>query len=171
MFQFRRFPPYGYVFTVRWQDITPAGLLHSDTCGSMCACHSPQLFAAYRVLLRPLMPRHSPCALCSLTIFYWNYVLFSNFEVVLLFSFSLNRQTLEIVVTQFFQLDWHLISLLLAFNCFVQFSRYQFKNSSFACIFKLQVLQAKLVRPTFRFGHGGHKWTRTTDLTLIRRAL
>ena len=48
--------------------MTPAGLLHSDICGSMCACHSPQLFAAYRVLLRPLMPRHSPCALCSLTI-------------------------------------------------------------------------------------------------------
>ena len=32
----------------------------------MCACHSPELIAAYRVLLRLLMPRHPPCALISL---------------------------------------------------------------------------------------------------------
>ena len=42
------------------------GLLHSDISGSKCACHSPELFAAYRVLLRLLMPRHPPCALISL---------------------------------------------------------------------------------------------------------
>ena len=42
------------------------GLLHSDIFGSMCACHSPKLFAAYRVLHRLLMPRHPPCALISL---------------------------------------------------------------------------------------------------------
>ena len=29
----------------------------------MCICHSPQLFAAYHVFLRLLVPRHSPCAL------------------------------------------------------------------------------------------------------------
>ena len=46
--------------------MTPAGLLHSEICGSMSVCDSPQLFAAYHVFLRPLMPRHSPCALCSL---------------------------------------------------------------------------------------------------------
>ena len=32
----------------------------------MCACHSPELIAAYRVLHRLLMPRHPPCALISL---------------------------------------------------------------------------------------------------------
>ena len=42
------------------------GLLHSDTLGSIRACRSPRLFAAYRVLLRLLMPRHPPCALISL---------------------------------------------------------------------------------------------------------
>ena len=42
------------------------GLLHSEISGSMCACHSPELIAAYRVLLRLLMPRHPPCALISL---------------------------------------------------------------------------------------------------------
>ena len=40
---------------------------HSDICGSMDICSSPQLFAAYHVLLRLLVPRHSPYALCSLT--------------------------------------------------------------------------------------------------------
>ena len=52
-------------------------MLHSEICGSICACHSPQLIAAYRVLLRLPMPRHSPCALISLTIFYsvLNYAL------------------------------------------------------------------------------------------------
>ena len=43
------------------------GFPHSDTCGSMDVCSSPQLFAAYRVFLRPLVPRHPPCALFCLT--------------------------------------------------------------------------------------------------------
>ena len=42
------------------------GFPHSDTCGSILICSSPQLFAACRVLLRLPMPRHSPCALYSL---------------------------------------------------------------------------------------------------------
>ena len=43
------------------------GFPHSDISGSMLICSSPKLFAAYHVLHRLLMPRHSPCALCSLT--------------------------------------------------------------------------------------------------------
>ena len=43
------------------------GFPHSEICGSMCICHSPQLFAAYHVFLRLLVPRHPPCALISLT--------------------------------------------------------------------------------------------------------
>ena len=50
--------------------MTLCGLLHSDICGSMSACDSPQLFAAYRVLLRLLVPRHPPYALIRLTFFY-----------------------------------------------------------------------------------------------------
>ena len=45
------------------------GLLHSEICGSIHTCWSPQLIAAYHVLRRLLMPRHSPYALLSLTIF------------------------------------------------------------------------------------------------------
>ena len=48
--------------------VSPAGLPHSDICGSLCICHSPQLFAAYHVFRRLSVPRHPPCALHSLTI-------------------------------------------------------------------------------------------------------
>ena len=39
------------------------GLPHSDISGSRCICHSPELFAAYHVLLRLREPRHPPYAL------------------------------------------------------------------------------------------------------------
>ena len=45
-----------------------AGFPHSVISGSMLICSSPKLFAAYHVLHRLLMPRHSPCALYSLTL-------------------------------------------------------------------------------------------------------
>ena len=44
------------------------GFPHSDICGSRIICISPQLFAAYHVFLRLLVPRHPPCALfCLIT--------------------------------------------------------------------------------------------------------
>ena len=49
--------PYGMT------GLQPAGLPHSDTCGSSRMCQSPQLFAAYHVLLRLWEPRHPPYAL------------------------------------------------------------------------------------------------------------
>ena len=48
--------------------VLPDGFPHSDICGSMDICSSPQLFVAYHVFLRLLVPRHPPCALISLTI-------------------------------------------------------------------------------------------------------
>ena len=42
---------------------------HSEICGSMDICSSPQLIAAYHVFRRLLVPRHPPCALISLTNF------------------------------------------------------------------------------------------------------
>ena len=47
--------------------VLPAGFPHSDICGSKIICISPQLFAAYHVFLRLLVPRHPPCALFCLT--------------------------------------------------------------------------------------------------------
>ena len=45
---------------------SPRGFPHSDTHGSMLIYSSPWLFAVSRVLLRLLMPRHSPYALLRL---------------------------------------------------------------------------------------------------------
>jgi hypothetical protein len=44
------------------------GFPHSEIPGSKPVCGSPRLIAAYHVLHRLLLPRHSPCALSSLTI-------------------------------------------------------------------------------------------------------
>ena len=67
MFQFRRFPTYDYFIHRTLHGYCPCGLPHSEICGSMDICSFPQLIAAYHVLRRLLMPRHSPCALYSLT--------------------------------------------------------------------------------------------------------
>ena len=48
---------------------------HSDIPGLMDICSYPRLFAAYHVLLRLMVPRHSPYALCSLTSFFFLKIL------------------------------------------------------------------------------------------------
>ena len=68
MFQFRRFPSYAYFIQRRICGLFPQGFPHSDICGSILICSSPQLFAACHVLLRLLMPRHPPYALFSLSL-------------------------------------------------------------------------------------------------------
>ena len=60
---------------LRMTEVFSAGFPHSDTCGSLTMCVSPQLFAAFCVLRRFLMPRHSPFALISLT--YADFICFS----------------------------------------------------------------------------------------------
>ncbi len=67
MFQFRRFPSYAYLIQRRMTEYCSAGFPHSEIFGSMPMCGSPKLIAACHVLHRLLMPRHSPCALFSLT--------------------------------------------------------------------------------------------------------
>ena len=47
--------------------VNPCEFPHSEISGSLAMCAYPKLIAAYHVLHRLLMPRHSPCALCSLT--------------------------------------------------------------------------------------------------------
>ena len=57
-----------YVFSGGFSRISQRGFPHSDIPGSKPICGSPGLIAAYRVLHRLLMPRHSPYTLSSLTI-------------------------------------------------------------------------------------------------------
>ena len=67
------------------------GFPHSEICGSKPICGYPQLIAACHVLLRLLMPRHSPYALYSLTFDpFSNYV--HHFLCVYNFSMMIAKQ-------------------------------------------------------------------------------
>ena len=46
-------------------EVSSCGFPHSEISGSMDICSSPKLIAAYHVFLRPLVPRHPPCALSA----------------------------------------------------------------------------------------------------------
>ena len=52
-----------YEFRPESSRFTGTGFPHSEISGSKHVCRSPKLIAAYHVLLRLLVPRHSPCAL------------------------------------------------------------------------------------------------------------
>ena len=80
MFQFP-----GFAHLIGVTGLQPAGLPHSDTCGSIHACRSPHIFAACRVLLRRRKPRHPPSAICSFLTFVFAC------EIVLLRPISLLR--------------------------------------------------------------------------------
>ena len=63
----RRVPPVNLWIQLTVTKVCLVGFPHSDICGSLDICSLPQLFAAYHVFLRLLVPRHPPCALSSLT--------------------------------------------------------------------------------------------------------
>ena len=143
MFQFRRFPSYAYLIQRRMTEYCSAGFPHSDILGSMAAFASPGLFVDRYVLHRLPMPRHSPCALISLT-----FVRIMCPLVLVNFSTRLYCS-----VYPFQKINWIFVTLSrcfhFTFTC-IQFSRY--------------ILQ-------YLLSTGGPEWTRTTDLTLIKRAL
>ena len=119
MFQFGGFPTLNYGFIQRSHGITREGFPHSDICGSQAICASPQLFAAYRVLLRLLMPRHPPCALISLN------SLFAELCLVLKNHFLeefLLQEKFEIVFYPFFKvlpfLNWISYNFLFVVSLF-----------------------------------------------------
>ena len=63
----RRVPLHTLWIGVWIHAVRACGFPHSDICGSRDICSSPQLFAAYHVFHRLLVPRHPPCALFCLT--------------------------------------------------------------------------------------------------------
>ena len=136
--------------------VCPAGFPHSDICGSKPTCGSPQLFAAGRVLLRQMVPWHPPCALLCLI---------STPETILSFLSPVSASA------------FRFLSILSDFcplpaSAFLHL-RLVFQKNSF-------LLQCAVVKVRgFRFSQkpsrlapcGGSQWTRTIDLSLIRRVL
>ena len=76
----------------------------------MAICAYPQLIAAYHVLLRLLMPRHSPCALLSLIFFVSILVLV--FEIVLPFEFFRIRQKKPFSFTSLYPFTYSIFKVL-----------------------------------------------------------
>ena len=146
MFQFRQFPTYTYEFSVCYTDMTPCGFPHSEIRGSMFICNSPRLIAAYHVFLRLPVPRHSPCALFSLTVIFLARFFHLPTKELLNCRFLLKSLSND----ECFMVEHPSFCL---YAVFVQFSRYDALES-----------------PSLSES-GGLKWTRTTDLALIRRAL
>src|SRR5512133_2161230 len=68
MFQFPGFAAENICILLSAGRYSLRGLSHSEISGSKPVSGSPELFAAVHVLHRLSLPRHPPCALCSLTL-------------------------------------------------------------------------------------------------------
>ena len=142
----------------------PAGFPHSDIHGSLSAFDSPWLFADRCVLLRLSVPRHPPCALLSLTCSILSYacvqfLLESQFWVLIGKICSarlLSQARLPLICFTFFRYLYPVFK--------VPLTSYK-RSRKHACAHSLRVA------PKAQYASGGLKWTRTIDLTLIRRAL
>ena len=151
---------------------------HSEIPGSKDVCSSPRLIAAYHVFHRLPVPRHSPCALYSLTVSCSRFSIcqqeiFTAGEII---DFNFTRDN------DFFN---HCKSLISQF--FIQFSRYMLHKvleslfGAFSAPPTFQGVQnfrsacdASDVFPCEKnceASDGGLKWTRTIDLSVISRVL
>ena len=102
-----------YYFTHIWISglFFPDEFPHSDISGSLDMCSSPKLFAAYHVLLRLLVPRHSPYALSSLTYFFY----FKNSKTLWFYILALLLYSVEYSSLPFY-LEYLLYSCYIFFN-------------------------------------------------------
>ena len=181
MFQFRRFPTYDYLIQHGLTGYCPAGFPHSEIHGSQAAFASPWLIVDRYVLRRLLVPRHSPYALSSLTMFdrinpsfeslgsffgfFPSTIIYCSCYPKIFYHFTFTcalfsfQGTLTVVSRQSsdFQLQLRAVRVISCWFSFSHSPRY-----ASACARMKNGKQPKF---------GGLKWTRTTDLTLIRRAL
>ena len=189
MFQFRRFPTTCYFIHKRLTEYCSAGFPHSEIHGSRTAFVSPWLIVDRYVLRRLPMPRHSPCALISLTFFRIMCPFgFVNFTQLKNCSFSTQQFVRYSLFSRCFHFTLPVFSFQSTFSIrvlceFVQI-RLSFASQSFLFALRIDYLdevgifcsqrRALCPRKNQKFQIrqiGGPEWTRTTDLTLIRRAL
>ena len=137
--------------------MTVVGFPHSDIHGSILACSSPWLFAAYRVLHRLLAPRHPPYALSSLT---FQLLRTKTFLVLCFYSLTLSCFFRNFRGAR----RSHQSSGL--FYSSVKFSRYNLsggdeRNRTADPLLARQVLSQLSYAPTSlcNYSFGGPKWT------------
>ena len=161
MFQFRRFPSRTYLIQYGMTRSSRAAFPHSEIHGSKPICGSPWLIAACHVLLRLLMPRHPPCALLRLT-----SVKLENHAS---HSVTQNRSLPFYGFPQFL-----LLPLLPCLRFFLfRYSVFKVRQAPLreSVSFKNSPRRSESKRHSQLLRVGGPKWTRTTDLTIISRAL
>ena len=157
MFQVPSVPFLSYFIQIRIYDSSSYAFPHSDIHGSMLIYSSPWLFAVSRVLLRLLMPRHSPYALFRL-----NFVLESQIVKVCFFAFT--------------TFSWQNCSNLpfFVFRKNLQFFLVRFSSllsARFLILSLYSVFNDHLPSPCESSDSGGPEWSRTTDLAIISRVL
>ena len=135
--------------------MNPGEFPHSEISGSMLICSSPKLFAAYHVFHRLPVPRHSPCALVRLTF----QTFFQNIWYPLDSLFCQRRLLLPFLL----KLQYFLKELTIIFVSQLLFS---FQGTSL-----VMFPQSPVSCNSDSSSHGGPKWTRTIDLTIISRVL
>ena len=136
-------------------EVFSCGFPHSDISGSRDICSSPKLFAAYHVFHRLPVPRHSPCALVRLTF----QTFFQNVWYPLDSLFCQRRLLLPFLL----KLQYFLKELTIIFVSQLLFS---FQGTSL-----VMFPQSPVSCNSDSSSHGGPKWTRTIDLTIISRVL
>ena len=164
------------LFSIGYMDFTPCGFPHSEIRGSMAICALPRLIAACHVLLRLPVPRHPPCALSCLT-----FVIHSLCNLVL----SCSLCVLNLSLHEFCKTTFVPTYIFTRQNCFCNNLFSNLNSFPYCCLLNSFLLFSsqgtflflrasqvfhKAFHKTFRF-RDGLKWTRTTDLALIRRAL
>ena len=147
---------------------------------------SPWLIAVSHVLLRLLMPRHSPYALCNLNLLFSYFALsfaISFYRFGCLFFYHPLVAKLQFLTFFLGKTNFYLFLLLsqYLFVCFIRFSMIICIHSNSALpvsdvsCFRLRnevVQTSNETRPTKQaLSSGRSGWTRTIDLALIRRAL
>ena len=142
-------------FSVTYLSMNPSEFPHSEISGSMLICSSPKLIAAYHVFHRLPVPRHSPCALVRLTF----QTFFQNIWYPLDSLFCQRRLLLPFLL----KLQYFLKELTIIFVSQLLFS---FQGTSL-----VMFPQSPVSCNSDSSSHGGPKWTRTIDLTIISRVL
>ena len=134
--------------------MNPGEFPHSEISGSMLICSSPKLIAAYHVFHRLPVPRHSPCALVRLTFQTFFKNIWSPLDSLL---------PTKIMLPFLLKLQYFLKELTIIFVSQLLFS---FQGTSL-----VMFPQSPVSCNSDSSSHGGPKWTRTIDLTIISRVL
>ena len=151
MFQFRRFPSYTYEFSIWYMTINHVDCSIRKSADQSVLTTPRSLSQLTTSFIGSWCQGIHPALFLTLPIFKWVSVLFKNC------SFP----TRKISFTRI-----SLVALLV-----VSYLHFSILFSSCSVLFQEQVWIINSLITQIHPWNGGHKWTRTTDLTLIRRAL